>query len=182
MQIKSTINRYGSVAICFHWISAVIVLALIVLGFRAANTGDLTLKASILRLHVPLGGLILVLTVLRLCWRMADRRPHDVAGTPAWQAITARAVHGLLYLTLVVMGVSGIAMIAMSGAAAVLFEGSSARLPNFWDYVPRIPHGISAFVLIALIALHIAAALYHQFIRRDRLLARMGLGRNPDPT
>ena len=182
MQIKSSLSRYGSVSMFFHWVSAAIILALVVLGFRAASTSDLTLKASILRLHVPLGGLILVMTVLRLLWRLIDRKPQDVPGTSAWQAVTARAVHALLYVTLVVMGVSGIAMIAMSGAAAILFDGSPARLPNFWDYAPRIPHGIGAFVLIALITLHVAAAAYHQFIKRDRLLARMGLGRNQSPT
>lgn len=178
MQMKSSLNRYGLISIFFHWVSAAIILALIVLGFRAASTSDLALKASILRLHVPLGGLILVMTVVRLFWRLIDRRPQDVPGTPAWQAATARGVHALLYVTLVVMGVSGVAMIAMSGAAAILFDGSPTRLPNFWDYAPRIPHGIGAFVLIALITLHVAAAVYHQFIKRDRLLARMGLGRN----
>lgn len=177
MPIKSTVNRYGSISISFHWISAAIILGLIVLGFRAASTDDLTLKASILRLHVPFGGLILVLTVLRLFWRLVDRKPQDVAGTPAWQAITARVVHALLYVTLLIMGVSGVAMIAMSGAAAILFDGSPAKLPDFWNYAPRIPHGIGAFVLVALIALHVAAAVYHQFVKRDRLLARMGLGR-----
>lgn len=180
MQIKSSTSRYGSIAILFHWVSAIIIVALLILGFRATATGDPALKAGILRLHVPLGGLILVLTVLRLFWRMADRKPQDVGGMPAWQAVTARVLHAFIYVTIIVMGVSGVAMIALSGAAPILFEGSSAPLPNFWDYAPRIPHGIGAFVLLALIAVHVAAAMYHQLIKRDRLLARMGFGR-PDP-
>ena len=177
MQIKSNITGYGSISIAFHWISAAIILGLLGLGFTAASTGDLALKARILRLHVPLGVLILLLTVLRLLWRWVDRKPPPVSGMPLWQN-AARAVHALFYVTLIALGASGIAMIAMSGAAAVLFDGSAARLPDFRDYAPRGPHGVAAFVMVGLIAIHVAAVIYHQFVRRDRLLARMGIGRN----
>jgi cytochrome b561 len=51
-------------------------------------------------------------------------------------------------------------------------------LPDFMLYPPRIGHGLGAMVLIALVLAHVAAALYHQFVLRDRLLARMGLGRS----
>ena len=177
MSIKSTTNRYGSVAITFHWLSAATILALLVLGFRAASTADPATKAALLRVHVPLGLLILAMTVLRLGWWFVDRKPHRIAGMAVWQALTERAVHSLLYVTIIIMGASGIGMIALSGAGPILFGGSSQPLPNFRDYAPRIPHGLGAFVLLGLLVVHIGAALYHQFIRRDRLLARMGVGR-----
>ncbi len=69
------------------------------------------------------------------------------------------------------MGASGIGLIALSGAAPAIFTGGS--LPNFDIYPPRIPHGIGARLMLALIALHVAAALFHQFVRRDGLLKRM---------
>ena len=178
MQLKSSDTRYGTVAITFHWLSAAAILAALVMGFRAAGAGDPTLKASILRLHVPVGILILILIGLRISWRFFDRKPRDVPGTPAWQGLAARLVHGLLYAAIIAMGASGIAMLVLSGAGPILFGGSPAQLPNFWDYPPRIAHGIGAFVLLALIGVHIAAALYHQFVKRDRLMARMGLGRD----
>ena len=180
--MKSTINRYGSVAIAFHWASAAIILALLVLGFCAAGTLDQTTKAAILRVHVALGLSIFVITVLRLAWWIVDRKPGRIYGMALWQAMTERIVHSLLYVTIFVMTISGIAMIALSGAGPILFGGSSQPLPNFWDYVPRVPHGLGGFVLIGLVAVHIGAALYHHFIKRDGLLARMGIGHGSSPT
>lgn len=177
MPIQSSADRYGSIAITFHWLSAAALLALLVLGFRAAGTDDPSAKAALLRVHVPLGGSILAVTVLRLAWRMIDRRPHEVAETPVWQAMTARVVHALLYVAIVVMGVSGVAMVAISGAGSVLFDGAPGPLPDFRDYAQRAWHGLGAFTLLGLVAVHGGAALYHQFVRRDRLLARMGIGK-----
>lgn len=178
MPIKSSAHRYGSVVIMFHWLSAAAILALLVLGVRAAGTEDPSAKAALLRVHVPLGGLILAVTVLRLAWRMADRRPHDLAGTPRWQAMTARVVHALLYGTILVLGASGVVLVAVSGAGSVLFAAAPAALPNFRDYAPRTWHGLGAFVLLSLIAIHAGAVLYHLVIRRDRPLARIGIGRS----
>ena len=155
------------------------ILALLVLGFRAAGTADPATKAALLRIHVPLGLFILAITILRLGWWVLDRRPDRAAGMRLWQLMSERLVHALLYITFLVMGVSGIGMMVLSGAGSILFGGSAQPLPNFWDYAPRAPHGLAAFALLALVGVHVAATLYHQFGKRDRLLARMGLGRVP---
>jgi hypothetical protein len=97
-------------------------------------------------------------------------------GPPA----TARLTHALLLLLSLGMAASGIATVALSGAAPAIFGG--AALPDFWDVAPRLPHGIGARMLALLVALHVAAALHHAFIRRDGTLARMGLGRPTTPT
>ena len=65
----------------------------------------------------------------------------------------------------------------LSGAAAVLFFGTSGPLPDFKTFTPFYVHGTTATILIALVCVHVLAALYHQFVVKDRLLARMGLGR-----
>lgn len=176
MPIKSSATRYGSVAITVHWLSAAAILALLVLGFRAASMDDAAAKAALLRVHVPLGVFILALTVLRLAWWMVDRKPR-LAGIAPWQAATARVVHALLYATIVAMGASGIGMIVLSGAGPILFGGAPRALPTFSAYAPHVPHALGAFVLLGLLAVHVGAALYHQVVRRDRLLARMGIGR-----
>jgi len=67
---------------------------------------------------------------------------------------------------------SGIGMIALSGAAPLIFGANSAPLPDFWKYPPRPPHAIGARLLLALLVLHVGAALYHHFVRRDGLLWR----------
>ena len=72
------------------------------------------------------------------------------------------------------MASSGITTLILSGAMPAIIAGTA--LPDFSELVPRIAHGIMSRLLLVLLAGHIGAALYHQFIRRDRLLGRMGLG------
>ena len=94
MGLKSTIDRYGSMAVSLHWLSAILVLVLIVLGFRAAGTVDPAAKAALLRLHLPIGIAVLVLTALRIVWWWRfDRKPDPIAGSPHWQERAAQAVH-----------------------------------------------------------------------------------------
>ncbi|MEM7429910.1 MAG: cytochrome b/b6 domain-containing protein, partial [Pseudomonadota bacterium] len=105
-----------------------------------------------------------------------DKKPSAIPNTPHWQERSARIVHVLFYIVILGMVASGMGMIVLSGAGPALF-GQSGILPDFWDYAPRIPHGIGARLLVALLVLHIGAALYHQYIRRDGLLSRMWFAR-----
>lgn len=178
MPAKSTPERYGTVAIAMHWVTALAVFGLLISGFRAADMVDLAAKASILRVHAVVGISVLLLTVLRaLWWWLVDRKPADPAGTPRWQAVSAHIVHGLFYVVIAGMAASGIGMMVLSGAGKVLFGGSAATLPDFTLFAPRIPHGLGGRLMIALILVHVGAALYHQFVLRDRVLARMWSGR-----
>ena len=72
------------------------------------------------------------------------------------------------------MTASGIGMLAALDAAPALLAGDGVSLPDFETVPPRAPHGIGARVLLALVALHTLAALYHQFVLKDGLLGRMG--------
>lgn len=175
--VKSTASKYGSVAVTIHWLSALLIIALLGIGFRAANTIDPDAKAQLLSIHAPLGFLILVLTLGRIAWWWrADRKPDPVAGTPALQHRSARAVHLLFYVVILGMCASGIGMLVLSGAGPVIFGAAEGTLPDFRNYLPRVPHGLGARVMLTLLALHMAGALYHHFIRRDGLLRRMWYG------
>ena len=85
-------------------------------------------------------------------------------------------MHIFFYIVILGMIASGIGMVALSGAGPVIF-GEEGTLPDFWKYPPRIPHGIGARLLLALLVLHTGAALYHQFVRRDSLLGRIWFSR-----
>jgi cytochrome b561 len=175
MGLKSDNVSYGGVAIAIHWASAAAVFAMLGSGLVMEGTVDQASKASLLAFHAATGFLIGLLTILRIAWWLfADDRPADTAATPRWQARAAHAVHYLFYALILLMVASGIAMMLLSGAPDVLMNGGT--LPDFEQYAPRIPHGIAAWTLIALIAVHVAAALYHQLVMGDRLLGRMGLG------
>jgi cytochrome b561 len=175
---KSSPERYGRFAIVIHWTSALLIVCLMIAGFLAAGMTDPVAKASILRIHAPIGAAILVLTLARLCWwQFWDTKPKSPAGVPPLQSVAAKAVHSLLYVAVFGLAGSGIAMIAMSGAGEILFGDASGPLPDFWNFPPRYGHAVLARVIVALLFLHIGAAVYHQFIRKDRLFARMGVGR-----
>lgn len=175
--MRSTSEKYGSVAVTIHWLSAFLILVLLGTGFRAAATTDTLSKEAILTIHASLGITILILTVTRLVWwALADRKPVALASSPAWQNLLAKFVHGLFYIVIFGMAASGIGMLVLSGAGAVLFGGATAPLADFSDYAPRIPHGIGARVLLLLLAFHIGGALFHQFIKKDGSIARMWYG------
>ncbi len=177
MSLKSTETQYGTVAVSIHWISALLIVATLGSGFRAAYTTDLAVKAQLLSAHVPLAITVVLLTLARLAWWFfADRKPSPVADTPSWQHYSATLVHWMFYIVIIGMGASGIGMFVLSGAGPIIFGGAEGQLPDFWDFRPRVPHGIGARVMIALLVLHIGAALYHQFVRRDGLLRRMWFG------
>ena len=172
--MKSTQTRYGTVAVTLHWLSALSIFALLGLGFRASALTGSPDKTLILTAHVTLGSVVLILTLFRIIWwAFADQKPKPLSDDPAWQQISGKAVHILFYVVILGMCASGIGMVALSGAGAILFGGQTSPLPNFWDYLPRTPHGLGARFMLVLMALHIGAALYHHFIRKDGLIWRM---------
>lgn len=178
MSWRSDGRRYGAVAMAMHWATAAAVFGLLGSGLMMEGVAEEGARMQILRAHAATGIFVLVLTLLRIgWWAFADTRPQDVGGMPGWQAKAARLVHGLFYAVILIMGASGIAMLALSGAAAMLFAGAPGALPDFGIYAPRAPHGLGAWLMMALIAVHVGAALHHQFVRHDRVLGRMGLGR-----
>ncbi len=175
---KSSTDRYGHVAITIHWVSAALIISLMLAGLRAADMTDFDAKASLLRIHAPMGTAVFVLTLARLGWWVfTDRKPDDPAGVPHLQALAAKAVHGLLYVAILGLAGSGIAMLVLSGAGDILFGNVPGPLPDFWDFAPRYGHAAMAWLMGGLLMLHVGAALYHQFIRKDRLFARMGVGK-----
>ena len=175
MRWKSDSHRYGAVAITMHWATAFAIFAMLGSGLVMDNATDDAAKLPVLAFHAGTGVFVGVLTLLRILWWIfADRRPAHPSETPRWQSRSAGVVHGLLYVVILFMVASGIAMMVLAGAADVLANGGP--LPDFEQYAPRAPHGLGAWLLMTLIAAHIAAALYHQFALRDRLLGRMGLG------
>jgi len=178
MSWKSSASRYGRVAIAIHWITAVAILGMLISGLAAERSTDAGSELALLRAHAVTGMAVGLLTVLRIVWWLfLDRRPADQPTMPALQARASRLVHGALYLVILVMVASGMATLVLTGANQQLFGTGALPLPDFGAVLPFRTHDIVSKLLIALLIGHIGAALYHQFILGDRLLARMGLGR-----
>lgn len=181
--MKSTTSKYGSVAVTIHWLSAIAIVAMLGSGFRAASMTDSAAKETILMFHVPLGVTILLLTLFRVFWWLrVEQKPSPVEGDPAWQTMAAKTIHVLFYVVILGMAVSGIGMMALSGAGAVLFGSDTGTLPDFNNYLPRMPHGLGARLMVALFVFHAGAALYHHFIKKDGLIWRMWFGQRSGGT
>lgn len=178
MPLKSTPTRYGAVAITIHWLTAAAIAGMLVSGLSAANTTDAATQFTLLRGHAVMGVLIGVLTLFRIVWWLfLDRRPADQPGLSRAQAVASHVVHYGLYGVILVMVASGLATVVLTGANLQLFGAAPLPLPDFSLAPPMTVHGLVSRLLIALLLGHVGAALWHQFGRRDRLLARMGLGR-----
>ncbi|WP_332689054.1 cytochrome b [Devosia sp.] len=178
MSLKSSSTRYGSMAIAIHWVTAIAIVGMLASGLAAENTSDAALELTLLRGHAVMGAVIGLLTLLRIVWWLSfDRRPAGPADMSRGQAVASRVVHYGLYVAILVMVASGSATIILSGANLQLLGAAPLPLPDFTQVPPMGVHGLLARLLIALLIGHVGAALWHQFIRRDRLLARMGVGR-----
>lgn len=171
MSLKSSPQRYGRVPVAIHWLSALAVVIMLATGLTMDSLGEAD-PGGILVVHVLVGATLALLTVLRVVWWLAiDRQPEAPEGMGAAHRWSARIVHLGLYLTLVVTLASGVATVVLTGAVPAIFGGG--HLPDFEAVPPFGAHAIVSRLLLVLAVGHIAAALWHQFIRRDRLLARM---------
>jgi cytochrome b561 len=173
MRLMSTTERFGGIAIAFHWVSAALLAVLLGSGFAAAATLHPIAKVGILRVHVLLGIALLALTLARVVWWRFDRKPPPLSAMPRLQERAAKVVHVLFYVLILGMTATGIGTLALSGAGRHIFGAATGPLPDLWKYQPRLEHWIGARVLLVLLAVHIGAALYHHAIRGDGLLRRI---------
>lgn len=164
--------RYHPLLVALHWLLAALILFSLGMGMLSLKeipnaSPD---KLFALRGHMVAGIAILALTLVRLV--VLARTPR-----PAPASTASRIGHVSLYAAVVLMAASGIALAAQAGLRAIVFGGVGTLPESFAAFTPRAVHGVLAWVLLALIAVHVLAALYHQFVRHDHLLRRMGFGR-----
>lgn len=168
-------TRYHSLLIALHWIiGALIIGALIVGGVVLEDMADTPEKLPLLKLHVFVGITIGVLMVLRIAARLFTKKPPPAGDGNKALNWARRIVHFLFYVIVLSMVSTGLGIMQMSG----LFETFSGAkpMPATLDVPAKIGHENFAKVLLVLILVHMLAALWHQFVRKDRLLARMGVG------
>ncbi len=174
-------TRYTSTAKLLHWILALALIAALGMGLYMVSLSFSPLRLKLYNWHKWLGVSILLLSVFRLGWRLTHRPPAlpaaMQAAMPAWQHLLHHGTHHALYALFFLVPLLGWAYSSAAGFP-IVFLGL-APLP---DWVPQSEslatllkpvHQWSAYALTALIVLHIAAALKHQFIDRDGLLERM---------
>jgi cytochrome b561 len=168
--------RYGGIAILQHWVSAVLIVTLFGLGWRMVSLPPSPSKFELYLLHKSLGLVVLALSVVRLLWRVGGPAPAPVDG-PLWQRRAAGGAHWLLYALLFALPLSGWLFNSFVGFPLSLF--GLVNLPPLAAPEPalkesaRLTHVWLGYLLVALLAMHAAAALHHQFVKRDGTLSRM---------
>jgi cytochrome b561 len=187
MTPKNNTIRYGTVAMTFHWVIAALILTNVALGITFVQFLDRQdpVRPAIVQAHESIGALVLVLSLLRLGWRLINPIPKLPADfTPAKRRL-ARGTHYGLYALMILVPFVGWELASIPDRPLILFGG--VHWPKIWYLAGLAPadqrhwagiiapsHIILAFLLLALAIGHLSAALfYHFMIRRDQILQRM---------
>lgn len=176
MQIKNTNQRFGLVTIFLHWVMAILMIVLVILGLYMVRIPISELKLNLYGWHKELGILILMLVMVRIVWRINNTNP-SLASLPLLERIAARSVHWIFYLLMLALPISGW-LITSAAGLPVSFFGLFV-LPNLVspNEEQRILfqeiHRWLAYGLIVVFCGHVGAALKHHFINKDDILRRI---------
>ncbi|WP_322892662.1 MULTISPECIES: cytochrome b/b6 domain-containing protein [unclassified Yoonia] len=191
MPAANTAQTYGSVTKTFHWLTALLILALVPLGLIAnalpyETDAELALKAQVFSVHKTLGVLVFFVALARIIWAVSQPKPGDLNHDKKAQSTLAAVVHWTLYISLFAVPLSG----------WVHHAATSGFAPIWWPFgqgLPFVPlnetvaesaaalHWLFSKIMIASILLHVAGALKHHFIDKDATLRRMWFGRADAP-
>ncbi|MDT0575611.1 cytochrome b [Croceicoccus sp. F390] len=170
--------RYNNGAVALHWLIAVLILTQLYIGFVFAGMERGPQSMQWFSWHKTFGVLILVLSMVRLGWRLAHPPPPFPDTMPRWERLAAVWNHRLFYFLLFALPLTGLATISAGGG------GTTELLAGIpFPLIPGIPdaagdtlgetHEVLVFVFIALLVLHVAAAIKLQFVDRSRAAGRM---------
>jgi cytochrome b561 len=182
MPARNSPVRYGWVAQSLHWVIAALLIVQVTLGKIAHDLPVGLDRLVMIARHKSVGITILALAAVRLAWRWFDR-PPPLPTMPRWQAVAASINHWALYALLFALPLTGWLMSSAANRPASWF--GLVQLPDFIAPDEGLKeafeetHEFLVNVLFALAALHVAAALKHQFMDRNGLLFRMLPGRRP---
>jgi cytochrome b561 len=178
--------RYSLTAIVLHWVLGLVILGMFGVGLYMTDLPFSPTKLKLYNWHKWAGISVLVLSAVRLLWRVTHRPPAlpdaIAQAMPAWQRWAHHGTHHALYALFFLVPLIGWAYSSAAGFPIVLF--GVLPLPDFVPVDKALAemikplHEFGAFALIGLAGLHIAAALKHQWIDKDGLLNRMWPGRH----
>ncbi|MFT3763469.1 MAG: cytochrome b [Pseudoxanthomonas sp.] len=187
MSLKNTPDRWGGVSQTLHWLIAALILGIGVVGLTMGELPRTPKYFWVYTLHKSLGITVLALMLLRLGWRLYAGAPQPVPGTPRWQHAIATVTHWLLYALALAIPLSGWLYDSASGLRPFKFFGlfNMPKLVAPDDSMKALSHTAHEWgfwLLIALVLLHVGAALQHHIFNRDATLVRMLPRRGRLPT
>ena len=173
----SDIRKYGIIAQGFHWLVALLLVGLLTTNaLRSGSAEGSDAFMFWLGLHMSFGILVFGLTFARIFWAKIAP-PPELLDAPQWSVLAAKAAHMLLNLSTLVIPIFGYLRVASKDVPANFFGTPVPSLVGdqpWLHHVMEILHGSPmAIYLLSLVGLHIAAALWHQYVRKDHALERM---------
>lgn len=177
MHIRNTNAAYGAITKIFHWIIGLSIIGLLGVGLYMDAMPSSPDKWALYGLHKAIGILVLFSVFARILWRIINLTPALPENMSPLEKIGAHAGHFALYIFMVGMPLSGWIMSSAGGHAVKIFDlytmpalvEKNKELGGIFNAV----HEYMGYALIATLAIHIAAALFHHFWRKDNVLRRM---------
>lgn len=177
MQLKNTDQRYGAIAILLHWLMAVLIIGMLILGLLMVRLPISLQKLKWYGWHKEYGLLVLLLASVRLGWRFGNVVPMLPAHISGLQKLAAHGAHYILYILMFAMPLTGWMMSSAAGLPVSffgLFVLPDLMAPNhdLMELLEEV-HEWLGYGLIAVICAHAGAALQHHFYHKDDILRRM---------
>lgn len=171
-------GTYTGTAKALHWLVFALLIVQFAIAWTMPHIGRNTPLTALISLHFSVGVLIFLVIIIRLAWRMTHPEPRPEEGVPPWQTTSARIIHWLLYLLLLALPVLGWINASWRGMPVSFFglfvmPKIVATRGAGWGWTGDVHALLATYVLLPLVGLHVAAALYHRFVRRDRVMQRM---------
>lgn len=170
-------KSYGTVTRLFHWVTALVLFGQIPTGIAMTSEAIPSLNDALFILHKGMGSVFLVLVFARVVWKLTHPVQALLPQTPILQRRIASLTHGFLYVLLVVLPISGYIRTIGDGYPIELLD--AMNIPPLLSGIPEIArqmlvlHKFSAYLLTALIAVHIAAAVQHGLVMGDGVITRI---------
>jgi cytochrome b561 len=172
-------SRWSPATIALHWLSALVIIVLLALGWVMVHAiADAASRFDLYQLHKSLGFVALALLLARIVARLASPAPVALA-MPAWEQRAATAAHRTLFILTLIATLSGW---LLASAATIPIPTRFFNLfviPNIAGASPALAeqmtevHFVATWLMMGLVALHIAAALKHHYVNRDAALRRI---------
>jgi cytochrome b561 len=177
MSLSPSPQRYNLLSQAFHWLVVALMIGLLVTdNLREAAPKPSDLRTEWLNLHMSLGILLFLVVIARIVWTRISPQPAPIPGAQ-WTLITARLTHGLLNLATLLVPISGYLRAASKPRMSDFF---GIQIPSLTGEVPWLNEAMHVFhgepmevFFYVVIGLHVAAVLWHQYVKHDGALERM---------
>ena len=177
MKLRNSATRWGAVAQLLHWTVVVLIIAQFIMGYVAARLPLGLQQLVLLTRHKSVGMTILVLAILRIIWRVMSQRPALPAGIIRWETVATHVTHGMLYVLLLAIPLSGWMMSSARSFPVSwfgMFDVPDLVAPGeaMFEFMQQTHVAVTTALLVVSVT-HALVALKHHFVSRDTVLRGM---------